>query len=74
MSSKKAVHATAVLVRKPKSTQSEAVPPPDVNELDELRDVVSRLVAYVVTHTDHKGEGDEMYNEVIPKLLRSEHR
>jgi len=38
--------------------------------VQDLADVLARLVGYVVTHTDHAGEGDELYNEVMPKLLR----
>jgi len=52
------------------STQSEAAPPPSASELEELREVVSRILGYIVTHTQHNGEGDELYNELVPKLLR----
>jgi len=71
MSSKLARRFEQLSIPGSQSTQSEAVPPPGVQvQVNDLADVLARLVAYVVTHTTHEGEGDEPYNEVMPKLLR----
>jgi len=71
MSTKKLIQAKTRQLELPQSTQSEAVPPPSSSAVPkELTDIVARLIAYVVTHSSHEGEGDDLYNECIPILER----